>query len=392
MANRFDLPPPSDDALAHSRRVAGHIAERIHRAGGWIDFSEFMDLALYAPGLGYYSAGAEKFGPAGDFVTAPEISALFGRCLANACCAWLRDSPDAVILELGAGSGALAAEVLGALQGHGVVPARYLILEVSAGLRRRQQDTLQRLPQALSDTVEWLDELPQSPLRAIILANEVADALPVTRFRKLEHDVMAQGVSVAGDGFAWAERPAGRELRAAVAAIESGLGRELDNGYTSEVSLRLPAWIDSIARIIEAGAFLVCDYGMARREYYHPERRDGTLLCHYRHRAHADPFLHPGLQDISAWVDFTAAAAAADATGLSVAGYSTQAHFLVDNGVLTELERLQTGQVRDRVALAGQARRLLMPGEMGERFKVLAATRGRGHCDGFGFRDLRHLL
>ncbi len=351
-----------------------------------------MELALYAPGLGYYSAGTAKFGTTGDFVTAPEISPLFGRCLANACSSWLRDNPHAVILELGAGTGSLAAELLGALQRRGATPARYLIMEVSADLRARQQATLQRLPRQLRGAVQWLDRLPQTPQPAIVLANEVADALPVTRFRKADHRILAQGVSVAAGRFVWAERAADSQLSAAIAAIEEHLGRKLEDGYRSEVSLRLPAWIGTIAALLEAGMFLICDYGMSRREYYHPERGDGTLICHYRHRAHGDPFLHPGLQDLSAWVDFTAAALAGDAAGLSVAGYSTQAHFLIDSGLSAELQELQSGQARGRAALADQARKLLMPGEMGERFKMLALTRGAARCGGFGFRDLRHLL
>lgn len=393
MQNRSELPAPAPAALAHSRRVEEFIVERLTAAGGWLDFAEYMGLVLYAPGLGYYSAGAAKLGPAGDFITAPEISPLFGRCLARACAPWLRDNPDGVVMELGAGTGALAAELLAACERQGCVPRRYLVLEVSAELRERQRAMLGRLPGHLAAAVEWLDALPASPLKGIVIANEVADALPVTLFRRgVGGALLERGVAIVDGRPGWAERPASAALAAAVGAIERDLGVPLGDGYSSEVSLRLPAWIGAVAASIATGVFLVSDYGLSRREYYHPERRRGTFICHYRHRAHEDPFLHPGLQDLSAWVDFTAVAAAGAAAGLAVAGYSTQAHFLIDSGLAAELEALQSGERRADLALASQAKTLLMPGEMGERFKVMALSRGEVDIGGFGFRDLRHRL
>lgn len=392
MHRPIELPAPAPEAIEHSRRLATHIAARIQAAGGWIDFAEYMDLALYAPGLGYYSAGATKFGPEGDFVTAPEISPLFARCLANACVPWLRGSPGAAILELGAGSGLLAAGLLAALDRHGALPANYLILEVSAELRERQRRALGRLPRPLFDTVQWLDTLPATSRPLIVLANEVADALPVSRFTRVGGKIHAQGVALGERGFSWSLRPASGELGAAVVALETSLGRTLPDGYRSEISLRLPAWISAVAAVIREGFFLLCDYGMARREYYHEERRDGTLMCHYRHRAHDDPFFYPGLQDITAWVDFTAVAQAATAAGLELQGYGTQAHFLLDTGIDAELAGMMAGGGRAAVQLARQARTLLLPGEMGERFKVMALARGNAAMRGFGFRDLRHLL
>jgi SAM-dependent MidA family methyltransferase len=392
MQRRFELPEPSAAARAHSRRVAALAAERIAAAGGWIDFADYMDLVLYAPGLGYYSAGATKLGEAGDFVTAPEISPLFGRCVANACTPWLRANPGACILEVGAGTGALAAELLSALARNGSPVERYFVLEVSADLRERQKATLDGLAPGLRSTVRWLDTLPTSPLRAIVIANEVADALPVSRFAVRRGEVMAQGVALVDAALAWAEKPATPAMREVVAAIEADLGARLPEGYCSEVNLRLPAWVAALAASLESGAVLACDYGMSRREYYHPERRDGTLICHYRHRAHDDPFLNPGLQDISAWVDFTALAAAGEAAGLQLAGYATQAHFLMDNGLDRELAALMTGDGRTDAEAVGQARTLLMPGEMGERFKVMALARGGAQVGGFGYRDLRHML
>jgi SAM-dependent MidA family methyltransferase len=366
------------------------IRERIRACDGWIDFADYMQLALYAPGLGYYSAGATKLGAEGDFVTAPEISPLFARCVARACEPLLAPDGEGVVLELGAGTGALAADLLEALAARARLPARYLILEVSAGLRARQRATLARLPPALSGLVTWLDRLPESPVRGVVLANEVADALPVSRFRIGSGGVLACGVAESGGGFAWAEQAPDRELAAAVAGL--GLEPGLPAGYTSEVCRLLSPWLRTVADALGEGAFLLFDYGGSRREYYHPERSAGTLICHYRHRAHVDPFLHPGLQDITAWVDFSAVAAAAEAAGLDVAGYATQAHFLLDAGLPAELSALQGPGTREGVALAAQAKRLVMPGEMGERAKVIALTRGNRAPGGFGFRDLRHLL
>lgn len=392
MHTRIELPVPDEAALAHSRRLSQMIAARIEAAGGWIDFADYMDLALYAPGLGYYSAGAAKFGPAGDFVTAPEISPLFGRCLARACVPWLRAHPQAVMIELGAGSGALAAELLTALERQGALPARYLVLEVSADLRERQHAAFARLPASLRQRVHWLDALPAEPLAAIVLANEVADALPVSRFVRHADGVLAEGVAFSCGRPGWSERTGAAAIGDAVAALEAELGTALPEGYHSEVSLRLPAWVASVAAVIGSGALLICDYGMSRREYYHAERTDGTLTCHYRHRAHGDPFLYPGLQDITAWVDFTALATAATAAGLTVAGYSTQAHFLLDTGIGEELTAMAAQPGRAQAELARQVRTLMLPGEMGERFKVMALGRGDCGIGGFGFRDLRHRL
>lgn len=392
MHDRFELPEPSAQAQAHSQRVAGLLRERMRAAGGWLDFSQFMELVLYAPGLGYYSAGSVKLGPAGDFVTAPELSPLFARCLARACLPWLLKNPGSVILELGAGTGVLAAEMLTSLAGHGLPAVCYQILEVSADLRERQRVTLARLAPGHLASVEWLDELPGAPLQGIILANEVADALPVSRFTVRDGKPLALGVVESAEGFAWATRDAPAALSAAVAGIQRRFGVALPEGYSSEVSLGLPGWVHAIAAALGLGLFLLCDYGMSRREYYHRERRDGTLTCHFRHRAHGNPFLYPGLQDITAWVDFTALAEAGEAAGLRVAGYGTQAHFLLDAGLDAELAAMMTADARANLLATQQAKKLLLPGEMGERFKLMALARGDMELAGFGFRDLRHLL
>jgi SAM-dependent MidA family methyltransferase len=385
MQTAFELPAPGPAAIEHSGRLAALIAARIDAAGGWIDFSEFMDLALYAPGLGYYSAGAAKFGPAGDFVTAPEISPLFGRCMARACAPVL-DATGGVVLELGGGTGKLAAELLAALAGLGAAPAQYLMLEPSADLRERQRETLARLAPAQLPRVVWLDRLPAG-IEGVVLANEVADALPVSRFVMQGGAPWALGVSRRDDGFCWEPAAASANLVAAVSALQAELPAPLPDGYATEVSLRLPAWLASLGDTLRRGMLLLSDYGMTRREYYHAQRSAGTLICHYRHRAHADPFFQPGLQDITAWVDFSAVAHAADAAGFTIGGYATQAHFLLASGIVEDLVS------QPSPAAASAAKSLLFPGEMGERFKVMALTRGSAiPLPGFSIRDLRHRL
>ncbi|RMF96909.1 MAG: SAM-dependent methyltransferase [Gammaproteobacteria bacterium] len=372
-----ELPPPPPALQAVSEALRERIAARIRTAGGWLDFADYMQAALYEPGLGYYSGGARKFGEAGDFVTAPEISPLFARCLAEAVGPVLAALGGGSLLEIGPGSGALAAELLPALAARDRLPDRYLLLEVSAELRERQQQRLAQLPAGLAGRCQWLDALPAAPFRGVILGNEVLDALPVSRFCWRDGRCQALGVTLAGDGFAWAEAPASETLSAAVAARLGPLRQALPDGYRSEICLQLEPWLASIAARLSAGMLLFADYGLVRREYYHPQRRDGSLICHYRHRAHADPFWLPGGQDISAWVDFTAVAEAGIAAGLALAGFSNQAGFLLAHGLEAEAARLEAGApTPGGVSGAAALRRLLLPGEMGEYFKFIALGRG----------------
>ena len=370
-----DLPPPSPDALAVSAELSRRIAAAIAEAGGRIRFEQFMSLALYAPGLGYYSAGAAKLGAAGDFVTAPEISPLFGRCLAHQLADILAEKSHAAILEFGAGSGRLAVDLLSELQGLQRLPERYLILEVSADLRARQQALLrQRLPE-LFERIAWLDALPED-FSGVVLANEVLDAMPVVRFRKsAAAHFVEMGVQNLEQGFGWTEIEAEPELSERLAAIESECGA-LPAGYTSEINPRLDAWFSGLAAAMSRGAVFIIDYGYAHREFYHPQRQDGTLLCHYRHRVHADPFLWIGLQDITASVDFTAAAEAAHAAGFEVAGYTSQAQFLLALGITERMSEAIEIDPAHTLHYSQQVKQLTLPGEMGERFKVLALTRG----------------
>jgi SAM-dependent MidA family methyltransferase len=382
MSPAADFPVPSSDALEVSAALAREIHAEIERAGGWLDFSRYMELALYSPGRGYYSAGSTKLGPAGDFTTAPEITDLLGRALARTLQAELGGCDAPVLLELGAGSGALAAQILDAF---GSSRVAYRILEPSADLRERQRNTLARF----GERVVWLDRLPEEPFVGAVVANEVLDALPVSCFVKREGRAVPRGVIASRGGFAWADGDGNSELDAAVASLEHALGAALPEGFRSEFAPSLPAWLASVTAPLARGCALFVDYGLVRREYYHPQRATGTLICHYRHRAHADPFLYPGLQDITAWVDFSACADAARAAGLEVAGFTTQAQFLlttlaaeppraaVDERSLRELSALKT---------------LVLPGEMGERFKVLALRRGSMHGAPLPGRDLRARL
>jgi len=375
------FPQPDPIAAEHSRRLTALIRAEIQAQGGWLAFDRFMELALYAPGLGYYSAGNVKLGPAGDFTTAPETSPLFGRALAAQLIELLAPLDSPVVLEIGAGTGMLAKAILDTLAASATPPPAYWILELSADLKSRQQ----RLLEPYAPCVRWLDSLPDAPFEGVVLANEVADALPVTVFVKDGTTARPLGVRCQDDEFAWAPGCADDPLEAAVAGLEAKLGGALPSGFRSELCLRLGPWIQSLAAPLARGAVLLVDYGLVRREYYHAARAGGTLVCHYRHRAHGDPFLRPGLQDISAWVDFSACADAGFAAGLDVAGFTTQAQFLLASGVA---DMLSAFAGRERILQAQALKTLTLPGEMGERFKVMQLSRGLpGGLPGRDFRD-----
>jgi SAM-dependent MidA family methyltransferase len=392
MSAALPLPPLTTDEAAHSRRLVHRIWEEIDARGGWLSFERFMEMALYEPGLGYYSAGATKLGAGGDFVTAPEVSSLFTRCLANQCGEILQHVSLGSILEFGAGSGVMAADLLNELAAQGAMPERYFILEVSADLRERQRALLLERAPAHAARVEWIDRLPEE-FRGVVLANEVLDALPVQRFRIRGDQINSLGVTWQLGRLDWSETHAGADLEAAVRRIEANIGERLPDGYTSEINLRLAPWIAGVAAALREGVALFIDYGLPQRQYYRTERSEGTLLCHFRHRFHDDPLINVGVQDIGAWVDFTAVAAAASAAGLTVSGFSTQAHFLIGNGLEQLLAPAAFNELAARVQLARQAMLLTLPGEMGERFKVIGLSRGvEQPLRGFGVRDLAATL
>lgn len=370
----FDLPAPDADALAHSRRLQALIGQQIAGNGGSIPFSRFMELALYAPGLGYYSAGASKFGEAGDFVTAPELGPVFARCVANALAPVIAQcGPQARMLELGGGTGAFAEAALGRLIELDALPLRYAILEPSAQLRERQRERLQqRLEASVFAQVEWLDAPFADDWTGVLFANEVLDALPTPRFAIDRGQVSEEHVVLGDEGFARELRPADAFLESAVRHRERGLGHVLPEGYRSEVLPQLPYWIQAVAGGMQRGAMLFADYGYPRAEYYLPERDDGTLRAYYRHRMHADPLLWPGLQDITASVDFTALAEAGTAAGFDFAGYCHQAGFLLGNGLGDVLEGIsEIENAAERQRRINEVKRLTLPSEMGERFQLM---------------------
>ena len=329
-----------------------------------------MQQALYTPGLGYYSAGMRKFGADGDFVTAPEISPLFAQCVARQCQQVLANFESGVILEFGAGSGIMAVDILKALQELDCLPANYFILEVSSDLQQQQKIMFQAQAPQFLPLIEWLSELPTEPLQGIILANEVIDAIPVKRFNVQEDNVAELYVTYDDDSFRWQEQVTKNEtLKQIVTDLE------LPVGYISEVNLAMPAWIQSISNILEIGMVLLIDYGFPSKEFYHPQRDQGTLMCHYRHHSHVDPLILVGLQDITAHVDFTAVAEATVNANLHVAGYTTQANFLLACGLADILFSLNPDDKQNYLPQAKQAKTLILPSEMGELFKVMSLTK-----------------
>jgi len=385
------LPEPSQQAREHSEALVEMIHSEIAGAGGEISFAEFMQLALYAPGAGYYSGGLTKFGEAGDFTTAPEISALFSQSVASQCAQVIAELGHADILEVGAGSGIMAATILLELETHQQLPDRYYILELSAELRQRQTETIkQYCPQCL-EHVQWLDALPVSGFRGVVLGNELIDAMPVQRFIIEAGEVREQVVKSDQSELQLTTRAADTDLVAVVRKIEAELGEPFPDGYESEINSAADAWLHSISELLESGLVLLIDYGYTRREFYHQQRNTGTLMCHYQHRAHPDAMILIGLQDITAHVDFTALAEVAAENDLSVAGYTTQAHFLLSMGVEQRVAKVT--DVNEQIKMAQQIKQLVLPSEMGELFKVIAFTRGLDmSLQGFSFQDQRSRL
>ncbi len=377
-----DPSPLSADERVHGERVLAYLRREIVEAGGWIPFADYMNAVLYAPGLGYYVAGAHKFGARGDFVTAPELTPLFGRTLARQLAQVLAKVRDPEIIELGPGSGRLCADVLAALAEQDELPARYRLLEVSPELRERQRKHLAAtLPDHLA-RVEWIDRLPER-WRGAVVVNEVLDALPVHLIVRRGGESLERGVTFDAAGhLALADRAlASPGLRERVRARFPATG-----DYLSELNPAAEALVSSLAQRCEQGAILLVDYGFPEAEYYHPQRDQGTLMVHYRHRAFSDPLFRPGLADLTAHVDFSAMARAAVASGLTVAGFATQAQFLVNCGVLDALARCGDPQSPAYLRAASAVQKLTSPAEMGELSKVLALTRGFDP-ELIGFRD-----
>jgi hypothetical protein len=374
------LPIPDNEALSHSSMLVEYLKKSIQSQSSWLSFAEFMQGLLYAPGLGYYAAGAAKFGSAGDFITAPELSPLFGRSIAQFVAPSLQSISGGCILEPGAGTGRLAATLLQELQRVNALPDRYLILEPSPSLQAIQLSHLTQCIPSLVERVEWVHAMPEK-LRGIVIANEVLDAMPVHLMVTTEQKgvYLERGVTIDSDEehFTWLDRPCSQHLNLlALKHLPNDKDLALEPGTVFELGLPAEAWCRSLADKLQEGQIILIDYGFPAREFYHPQRRNGTLMCHYRHHAHDDPFLYPGLQDVTAHVDFTAVARALCEQGLHLDSYQTQAAFLLGAGVLETIQLgLEPGSVawlKETTAL----QKLLSPAEMGELFKVIIASRG----------------
>ncbi len=389
----MQLPPLDPQSRQQLNATRALLLQSLQQAGGSLPFDRYMELALYAPGHGYYVNGSRKFGEDGDFVTAPEISSVFSRCLANQCAQVLGELGSGDVLEFGAGTGRMAADMLLQLQQLDCLPERYLILELSPDLQACQRETLQQRAPELLPRVHWLSELPAAGFRGVVVANELLDAMPVQRFRKYEGAWQELFVGVQGADFVdrW-QVPQTPGLQQQLDSMEAALGPVAD-GFESEVNLRLGPWLQALAERMSQGSVILVDYGYARREYYHPEREQGTLICHFRHRAHSDAYLLPGVQDITANVDFTAVAEAGIAVGFSLAGYTSQAYFLMSNGLDALVMDSDPGDVATHMALVQGIKKLTLPGEMGERFKVIALNKSLDlELNGFQMRDMREQL
>lgn len=385
------LPIPSAAALKHSQRLVEVISREITEAGGYISFARYMEMALYEPGLGYYSAGTHKLGSGGDFFTAPEISALFAYCVANQCQQILHTLRAGDILEIGAGSGKFAADLLQQLERLDCLPQHYYILEISADLRARQNHYLETQCQHLLSRVVWLDALPDEEFKGIVFANEVLDAMPVHCFNIDENKIKERCVTLVNNKLSWLSAPPTTpRLTHAVANLQKEY--QLPSGYESEINLQLGRWIKTLATILRQGVFLIFDYGYGQREFYHADRSQGTLMCYYQQHRITDPFLHPGLQDITAHVDFTALAEAADEAGLGVGGYTTQASFLLACDII-ELANEEKLPELDHYRQNQAIKILTLPSQMGELVKVMALTKDYyGPLIGFELYDRRHDL
>ncbi len=387
------LPEPSAEEQQHSLALVDYIRTLMANHDEHITFADYMQAALYAPNLGYYSSGRQKFGKGGDFITAPELSVHFSHCLARQCQQVLASVHEGCILELGAGSGAMVSNILLALEGLDSLPEQYYILEVSAGLRQQQQQCLNERCPHLLPRVHWLDSLENFHLCGVILANEVVDAMPVHLFNIEAQSISERYVTWDKNRFAFVNRsPSSYTLTERIKTLQQEHLHHLPaEGYTSEVNLLQTPWLNSLSHCLEQGLLLIMDYGYSQQDYYHPSRQRGTLMCHYRHLAHEDPLVLPGLQDITTHVDFTRLAEAALNAGLTVNGYITQAYFLLNTGILDI-------NIPDKIdaetfTIQQQIKQLLLPSEMGDRFKVLACSRDLDlELLGFNQHDMRYYL
>jgi SAM-dependent MidA family methyltransferase len=379
-----------DPSLDHSLLVREQLIQHINTRDGWISFEEFVDFVMYKPGLGYYSAGAEKIGHSGDFTTAPEISKLFGMALANQITPILDHYQSPSIIEIGAGTGKLAFDIMTQLNDYQVNFDRYYILELSADLKQRQQSMLSHLPTKTLNKIVWLDSIPMDSIDGVIIANEVIDALPFTRFKSQNGQVYELGISVEDNQLIEQPRLADEILSNTVDSIAKEIGMTFQDGYTSEIRINFGSWFRTIESMLSSGSIFFVDYGYARQEYYDEERTNGSMICHYRNVAHEDPLSNLGIQDISASVDFSQLADVALQRNIEVGFFTSQSDFLINAEILGVIESVIDEGLKMR--LTQEVKQLLLPNQMGEVFKCMLLNKNINPDNFDGIKDLRHTL
>ena len=390
-SERQDLPTPDDASLNHSSIVLEELVKKTNANGGWINFADFMQFILYEPGLGYYSSGTRKLAVGGDFTTAPEISNLFGVCLAECIIKILQSCPKQMILEIGAGSGQLAFDILTHLDSQGFIPDQYYILELSADLKDRQQRLLAKLPNNLLEKVIWLDSLPENLITGVILGNEVLDAMPCRRFRIQDEDIYEIGISYTNQRLIEQDKLADEIIKDFVNKIERELSRKFANGFVSEIRPDYRHWFSTISSSLVSGAIVFIDYGCSREEYYSADRSTGTLVCHYQNTAHYDPLFLPGVQDLSAWVDFSLVADVGLEHGFKIDSYTSHRDFLLSAGILEFVDQISDQNQKFKINHA--VKQLLLPSQMGDTFKFMLLSKSCMIEESFmEARDFRYLL
>ena len=379
-----------DRSQSHSELVLENLDKEIKANQGWISFEDFFDFVMYQPGLGYYSAGAKKLGASADFTTSPEISRLFGKTVSNQVKAFLNNFESPSIIEIGAGSGRLAYDIITNLINSKTDFDKYYILEVSADFRERQKQELSLLPDEAFEKVIWLDSILETPIEGIVIGNEVIDALPFKRFTVVDHKIQEIGVSIKNGRLTESTKDAGKTLAEEVRLIEKSLNRDFEQNYTSEIRLNIGQWLKGVSSMLKSGAILFIDYGYSRQEYYAEDRKNGSMICHYRNTAHANPFLNLGVQDISASVEFTLLAEKALEEQLEVGLFTSQSDFLINGNILGELDKIEDDSLR--IQLTQEIKQLLMPSQMGQTFKCMMLYKNISLDSFEGIRDLRHTL
>ena len=388
--NSEDKKKDHDPSLDHSLLVREQLIQHINTRDGWISFEEFIDFVMYKPGLGYYSAGAEKIGHSGDFTTAPEISKLFGMALANQITPILDHYQSPSIIEIGAGTGKLAFDIMTQLNDYQVNFDRYYILELSADLKQRQQSMLSHLPTKTLNKIVWLDSIPMDSIDGVIIANEVIDALPFTRFKTQNGQVYELGISVEDNQLIEQPRLADEILSNTVDSIAKEIGMTFQDGYTSEIRINFGSWFRTIESMLSSGSIFFVDYGYSRQEYYDEERTNGSMICHYRNVAHENPLSNLGIQDISASVDFSQLADVALQRNIEVGFFTSQADFLINAEILGVIESVIDEGLKMR--LTQEVKQLLLPNQMGEVFKCMLLNKNINPDNFDGIKDLRHTL